>query len=42
MDDLKRHLICFDRNRGKTRWQKTVDAFLPEDEYTGMGVPEHG
>jgi len=42
MDDLKRHLICFDRNSGKTLWQKTVDAVLPEDEYTGMGVPEHG
>jgi len=41
-EPLKRHLICFDRNRGTTRWQKTVDAFLPEDEYPGMGVPEHG
>ncbi len=42
MKSLKRHLVCLDRNSGKTLWQKTVDAVLPEDEYTGMGVPEHG
>lgn len=42
MKDLKRHLVCVDRSSGKTLWEKTVDAVLPEDEYTGMGVPEHG
>jgi hypothetical protein len=23
-------------------WQHTIDSVLPEDEYSGMGVPEHG
>ena len=40
--DLKRHLVCLDRETGKTLWDKTVDPVLPEDPYTGMGVPEHG
>jgi outer membrane protein assembly factor BamB len=42
MKALKRHLVCFERATGKTLWEKTIDAVLPEDEYTGMGVPEHG
>jgi len=41
-EDLKRHLVCIDRNNGKLIWEKTVDAVLPEDPYTGIGVPEHG
>jgi outer membrane protein assembly factor BamB len=40
--DLKRHLICLDRKSGDVLWQKTVDAEMPEDVYSGMGVPEHG
>lgn len=42
MKDLKRHMVCLDRNTGRTLWEKTVDAVLPEDAFTGMGVPEHG
>lgn len=42
MKDLKRHMVCIDRNTGMTLWEKTVDAVLPEDAFTGMGVPEHG
>ena len=42
MKALKRHLVCFARATGKTLWEKTIDAVLPEDEYTGAGVPEHG
>jgi len=42
MKDLKRHMVCLDRSTGKTLWEKTVDAVLPEDAFTGMGVPEHG
>ncbi len=42
MKDLKRHLVCVDRATGKTLWEKTIEAVLPEDEYSGMGVPEHG
>ena len=40
--DLKRSLVCVNRVDGTIRWQKTVDAVLPEDPYSGMGVPEHG
>ena len=42
IEDLQRHLLCIDRATGDIRWQKTIDAVLPEDEYRGMGVPEHG
>lgn len=33
---LRRHLICLNRHNGETRWSKTVEPFLPEDEYSGM------
>lgn len=42
MSDLKRHLVCVDRNSGKALWTKTVDAVLPEDPYTPPGVTSHG
>ncbi|NQU24949.1 MAG: PQQ-like beta-propeller repeat protein [Candidatus Nealsonbacteria bacterium] len=38
---LQRHLICVDRNSGKTLWSKTVDATLPEDELRGY-LSQHG
>lgn len=40
--DLKRHLQCIDRKTGKVLWEKTVSAVLPEDPFSGPGVPEHG
>lgn len=40
--DLKRHLVCVSRKTGETLWQKTFDAHLPEDAFSGAGVPEHG
>ena len=42
MDDLKRHLVCIDARTGKTIWDKSVEAVLPEDPYSGIGVPSHG
>ena len=42
INDLKRHVLCINREDGKIRWQQTFDAVLPEDTYSGMGVPEHG
>ena len=42
IENLKRHLVCFDRATGKTLWEKTVAAVLPEDPFRGAGVPEHG
>lgn len=40
--NLKRHLVCFDRETGKVLWNATVDAVLPEDPFSGIGVPSHG
>ena len=40
--DLRRHLICLDRQTGKVLWEQSVAAVLPEDPFTGMGVPQHG
>ena len=42
LKNLKRHLVCIDRKTGKTLWAKTVYAVLPEDQFGGMGLPEHG
>ena len=42
IEDLKRHLVCVDRNTGKTLWDKTVDATMPEDAYRPPGVTTHG
>ena len=42
IDDLKRHLICVDRNSGKILWNKSVESKVKEDPYSGAGVPAHG
>lgn len=42
MEDLKRHLVCVDRNKGTILWKADVAAVLPEDAYSGAGVPSHG
>jgi outer membrane protein assembly factor BamB len=39
--NLKRHLICVDRQTGKIAWNKTVAPVLPEDPYEGM-FTQHG
>ncbi len=39
---LKRELVCIQRDDGKIAWTRAVDAVQPEDVYQGMGVPEHG
>ena len=39
--DLRRHLLCIDKNTGKEIWKKTIEPFLPEDQYGGM-FAEHG
>jgi len=38
---LERHLLCLNRADGSTRWQKTVEAVLPEEEYRGF-LQQHG
>ncbi len=42
LEDLKRHLVCISRKDGKTLWTATEDAAMPEDPWSGMGVPSHG
>lgn len=42
LEDLKRHLVCVDCTDGEIVWSTTVDAILPEDPFSGIGVPEHG
>jgi len=39
--NLKRHLLCFDRTNGNMLWSQVVDPYLPEDKYEGM-FTEHG
>ncbi|MDZ4688389.1 MAG: PQQ-binding-like beta-propeller repeat protein [Planctomycetaceae bacterium] len=36
MGNLKRHLVCVNRNTGKEMWSVVVDPILPEDQYRGM------
>ncbi len=35
-EDLRRHLVCLDRDTGELRWSRSVPAALPEDLYGGM------
>ena len=42
MAELKRHLLCIDRDSGKQRWSRTIEAAMPEDRFAGLGLPEHG
>ena len=42
IEDLKRHLVCVDRNSGKELWKKTVNAVMPEDSWRPPGIPTHG
>lgn len=41
IEDLRRHLICLDRQTGTTLWDKSVEPYLPEENYGGM-LAEHG
>ena len=42
IENLKRHVLCFDLATGKKIWQQDVKAALPEDPYSGIGVTAHG
>jgi outer membrane protein assembly factor BamB len=41
LEDLRRHLLCFDRKTGARLWQRDVPARLPETAYEGF-ITEHG
>jgi outer membrane protein assembly factor BamB len=40
-EDLKRHLVCVDRQDGKVLWKTQTPAVTPEDAYRGY-ITEHG
>ena len=40
--NMMRHLVCVDAKTGKLIWQKKLKPTKSEDNYSGMGVPEHG
>ncbi len=42
MEQLRRHVLCYSRADGKLLWQDEIEPVLPEDTYSGMGVPQHG
>ena len=42
IDDLRRHVVCFSKSDGSKLWQKDLEPVMPEDPFSGMGVPEHG
>lgn len=42
MEDLKRHLVCTDRDSGKILWQKEFKAEQPESKYSGKNNTRHG
>jgi outer membrane protein assembly factor BamB len=39
--DLRRHLICIDRDSGKVLWDQSIAPVLPEDPYSG-NFTQHG
>jgi outer membrane protein assembly factor BamB len=39
--DLRRHVVCLDRETGKVLWDAAVEPFLPEDPYSGQ-FTQHG
>ena len=39
--DLRRHLICLDRETGNVLWDKSIEPVLPEDPYSG-NFTQHG
>jgi len=39
--DLRRHLICLDRENGHVLWDQSIEPVLPEDPYSGQ-FTQHG
>jgi len=42
IEDLKRHVVCYNKSDGEKIWQKDFENEVAEDPFQGMGVPEHG
>ena len=41
IENLVRHLVCIDLQKGEKLWQRDVKVSLPEDPYSGIGVTAH-
>jgi outer membrane protein assembly factor BamB len=41
LEDLRRHLVCVDRQSGRIVWDAVTPAEMPEDEFRGY-LTEHG
>jgi len=39
--DLRRHVVCFDRETGKVLWDRVIEPVLPEDPYANQ-FTQHG
>jgi outer membrane protein assembly factor BamB len=39
--DLRRHVLCYDRDSGKLLWDRAIEPVLPEDSYSGQ-FTQHG
>jgi len=42
MDDLRRHVLCLNRESGDVVWSKSFDPTLPESAYSGGNDSWHG
>lgn len=42
VEELKRHLVCLDRDSGKILWQQEFKAEQPESNYSGKNNTRHG
>ncbi len=42
MSDLKRHVVCLERETGRIAWEKEFEPKLPESEYAGGNNMRHG
>jgi outer membrane protein assembly factor BamB len=40
--NLKRHLVCLERQTGKTAWKRDIDPVLPESAFQGPYITMHG
>jgi len=40
--NLKRHLVCVDRQTGNFLWKRDIDPVLPESAYRGLYITKHG
>lgn len=42
LEDLRRHVICIDAENGEVLWDRSIESKLPEQEFRGIGIPNHG